>query len=685
MSIRIATDVGGTFTDLVAMIDGEVRTLKVDTTPPDFERGVITAIQQSGIKPSALDFFVHGSTVVINALTERKGVLTGLITTEGFRDVLEIGRGNTPDLYNIYYRKPPPFIPRRLRLGVTERVSHRGEVLTPLDEQALRGAVEELRAAGAEAIAICFLHAYANPVHEQKALELVQALWPGIDAIASHQVAREWREYERTSSTALSAYVLPPARRYIGQLQSELARIGHERAPFIMQSNGGIATAVAAKANPITLVESGPVSGILGAAAYGKAIGEANLIVLDIGGTTAKCSLIHEGETRITTEYWLERTSTSPGYPLKTPVVDIVEIGNGGGSIAWLDAAGALHVGPASAGSTPGPVAYGKGGTAPTTTDANLLTGRINPASFCGGERQPDLAAVEAAFAELGVAKGRTAIEMAHGVVRIANANMVNALKLVSINRGYDPRDFALVAIGGGGPLHAAALAAELGIPRVIVPPYAAVFSAWGMLMIDLRRDLIRTRILPLDASHLKTIIDALTELDIEGRAAFLAEGIAAERLSSEWHVDARYRGQEHTVKVRLGQGGSHLDYADLAEQFHRRHESEYTFRLDAAIEVVNLHAVIIGHVDKPSMAVKAEGPTPPPVGVRQVDFAEGGVHASAIHDRKALPAGAEIAGPAIIEEQATATLVPPGSIARIDRYGGIHLFMQADTGGKEA
>lgn len=679
--MRAASDVGGTFTDLVYLEEGVIRSQKVDTTPPDFEHGVIHALDKAGLDGRAIDFFAHGSTVVINALTERKGVETGLITTRGFRDVLEIARGNTPDLFNIYYRKPKPFVRRSLRREVTERMNHKGEVVTPLETGDIAAILDDFKGAGVKSIAVCFLHAYANPAHERATVETIRRLWPEVAVIASHEITQEWREYERTNTTVLSAYVLPSTQRYLERLQQKLAEAGVRNPPFIMQSNGGIATVAAAKANPIALIESGPVSGILGGVVLGRLIDEMNIIVLDIGGTTAKCSLIHKGETRITTEYMLERSALSPGYPVKTPVIDIVEIGNGGGSIAWLDAANSLHVGPKSAGSTPGPVAYGKGGSEPTTTDANLITGRINPAKFAGGEITPDIAAVEAAFGALGSRLGKPPRDVANGVIRIANANMVNALKLVSLNRGYDPRDFALMAFGGGGAMHAVELAEELNIPRVIIPPHAAVFSAWAMLMLDLRRDYIQTRIMALAPRNMAEMEQVFQELETRAGAEFAEDGFGPERIVFERYLDARYAGQEHTVKIRIGaptpDTATYL--ADITGRFHEAHEQQYTFRLESPVEAVNCHLISYGLVDKPE--IKKLEPTgtdaaPALAGERLVDFDTKGVVMAAIYERDLLRPGMILHGPAVIEEKATSTVVLPGNRVEIDTYGGLHIYL---------
>ncbi|MDQ1184045.1 hydantoinase/oxoprolinase family protein [Agrobacterium larrymoorei] len=436
--IRVSTDVGGTFTDLVYFETDPgtglqtVRTEKSDTTPPDFEMGVLNVLQKADVDITRVDFFAHGTTVVINALTERKGAKVGLITTKGFRDALEIGRGNRPDFFNLMYQKPAPFVPRHLRLEVPGRINYQGQETTPLDLSELGAIVDAFKAAAVEAVAVCLLHAYANPAHETAVLEALRTLWPEVSAVASHQITREWREYERTNTTVLSAYVQPKAARYLEKLEVGLKDKGYRGNLFIMQSNCGVDSVEAVKAIPITMVESGPASGFWGAAELGRIIGEPNVLALDIGGTTAKCSLIENGQVKIKTDYWIERNRTSAGYPIMVPVVDLVEIGNGGGSIAWVDDFDKLHVGPQSAGASPGPAAYGRGGMNATTTDANLVLGRINPDYFCGGSVVADISALNAAMTPLAERLGTSIKDVARGIVRIANSNMVNALKLVS-------------------------------------------------------------------------------------------------------------------------------------------------------------------------------------------------------------------------------------------------------------
>ncbi|MCZ6529938.1 MAG: hydantoinase/oxoprolinase family protein, partial [Chloroflexi bacterium] len=399
--MRVASDIGGTFTDLVYLDEksGEVGMAKVSTTPANFAEGVVETLNKAQLSVPDTSYFVHGSTVIINALTERKGVKTGLITTKGFRDVLEIGRANRPDIYNMYYTKPPPFVPRYLRLEVGERMNYKGEVLTPLDEADVRSAVDKLQAEGVQALAVCLLHSYANPSHELECGEIINEMAPDLPITLSHQITQEWREYERTSTAVLNSYVHPIARDYLDHLERDLTEMGMQKTSLhVMQSNGGSATFGAGKASPINLVESGPVAGVIGAANIGQMIGEPNVISLDIGGTTAKTSLIEKGTPRITTEYRIEQRRDYAGYPILSPAVDIVEIGAGGGSIAFVDKAGALQVGPVSAGADPGPACYGWGGDQPTVTDANVVAGRINPDYFLGGEIPLDVKKAEAAL-----------------------------------------------------------------------------------------------------------------------------------------------------------------------------------------------------------------------------------------------------------------------------------------------
>ncbi len=682
--IRLATDVGGTFTDLVFYeLDsktgaaGPIQTEKAHTTPPDFDTGVLDVIEKAQIDLSSASFFAHGTTVVINALTERKGVKTGLITTAGFRDVLEIARGNRPDFFNLRYQKPTPFVPRYLRREVKGRLTYKGEVIEPLDTSELPQIIADFKADGVEAIAVCLLHSYANPDHEDQVIAEIAKLWPEVATIASNAITREWREYERSNTAVLSAYVSPIARAYLSKLESAVSDKGMDGAFYVMQSNGGIDTLGAAKNVPITMVESGPASGVLGAAALGKLIGENNIIALDIGGTTAKCSLIENGRVDVTSQYMIEKSRLSAGYPIMTPVVDLVEIGNGGGSIAWVDEHEKMHVGPQSAGALPGPVAYGAGGTEPTTTDANLYLARINPDYFVNGEIEADMPALAGSLERLGAKLGLTAVEAARGIVRIANHNMQNALKLVSINRGHDPRDFTMIAFGGGGAMHATALAQELSIPKVVIPASSAVFSAWGMLMSDLRRDYIRTQPMPIASGSAASISATFAEMEAEALASFADEDIPTDAIMFEHYLDMRYDGQEHSVRMPLNNGKiSSTDIDDLVARFHDAYEREYTYRLDAGTNMVALSIVAFAKIDRPQLAKIAEdGDASKAIKSRRnVDYDLAGIHMSDIYDRELLGSGAEFSGPAIIEEAGTTTVIFPNQRVRVDEFGNLHI-----------
>lgn len=679
--MRIASDIGGTFTDLTYLDEtsGEVGVRKVPTTPSNFADGVVTTLRDADLDASLCSFFVHGSTVVINALTERKGVKTGLITTRGFRDVLEIGRANRPDIYNMYYSKPKPFVPRYLRLEAEERLTHRGEVVTPLNEKDVRRAVAVFKAEGVEAIAVCFLHSYADAGHEIECGRIIQKLAPDIPVTLSHQITQEWREYERTSTAVLNSYVHPIARLYLNSLEKELTAMGMAgRTLHVMQSNGGSATFESGKASPINLVESGPVAGVIGAAQIGKMLDEPNVIALDIGGTTAKTSLVEQGNPKITTEYKIEYGRTTAGYPILVPTVDIVEIGAGGGSIAWIDKGGALRVGPVSAGADPGPASFGWGGDKPTVTDANVLAGRINPSYCLGGEIELDVGKAEEAMRPVAEAFHLSTAEAAMGVIRIANANMINALKLVSVRRGYDPRDFVLVAFGGGGAMHAGALMRELQVKKVIIPNEPAVFSAWGMLMTDLRRDYIRTLITRTDQVEAGQIVAIFNEMEQQAVREMERQGVGQSDLTFHGYADMRYLGQEHTVKVPLPDGQVTTKMMPLLnERFHDLHEQAYAFRLDNPVELVNYHVTVLGLVKQPEIQ-KLDGPNgrlqDAQKGTRQVNFDELGYHETVIYERDLLPVDLPLHGPTVIEEPASTTVVFPDQIVTRDVYGFLHI-----------
>jgi len=682
-TIRVATDVGGTFTDLVAFessADGmKIITAKSDTTPPNFEQGVLNVLAKGKIDPNTVDFLAHGTTVVINALTERKGVTVGLITTEGFRDTLEIARGNRPDFFNLHYEKPTPFVPRHLRAELPGRMTYLGKERTPLDMSALPSILDHFRSENVEAIAISFLHAYGNTSHEKKVFDEIKKLWPEVSVVASHQITREWREYERSNTSVLSAYVQPVAARYLGRLDEGLKSQGLKQTPYIMQSNCGVDSLEATSAVPIAMVESGPASGFWGAAELGKMIDEPNILALDIGGTTAKCSLIENGEVRIMTDYWIERSRKSAGYPIMVPVVDLVEIGNGGGSIAWVDDFGKLHVGPQSAGALPGPAAYGKGGQNATTTDANLHLGRINRDYFCGGNVDADMKATTNSLSAVGNQLGVDTDEAARGIIRIANNNMINALKLVSLNRGHDTRDFTLLAFGGGGSMHAVALAQELQMQKVIVPAAASVFSAFGMMMSDLRRDYFITQLVDLSEGAGSRIENVFNEAESQAINTFTEEGVDKSKISFIRYGKFRYQNQEHTTEVQLNGSITDAVLEKISEDFRVAYEREYTYRLDAPVEMVGIHLVARAEVGKLVIEPAPMGDADATVAVkskRSVDYALEGIHEATIYDGDKLMPGMRFPGPAVIEDSGSTTVVHPDNTVHIDAYRNIHISL---------
>ncbi len=687
--IRLAVDVGGTFTDLVGFDEatGRLITAKGLTTPDAQSRGVLEVIGRAetehGLDPTRVAYFVHGGTTVINALLERKGVKTALVTTRGFRDVLEIGRGNRPDLYNLRARTPSPFVTRALRFEVAERLSAKGEVITPLAEDELGAVAEACRDAGVEAVAICFLHAYRNPAHELRAAQLLSALLPGLSVSASHEISREWREYERSSTTVLNAYVQPIASHYLKDLSAALAG-RHVREPhYVMQSHGGVARFDQAIERPLTLVESGPAGGVAGAVRIGEALGLDDVLYLDVGGTTAKCCLIRDRRPDVLSLYRIERTRTSPGHAIQVPVVDIVEIGAGGGSFIRSDASGRLKVGPESAGASPGPACYGLGGTEPTLTDAAVVLGYLDPETFAGGRLRLDAGAAEESLARAGAPLGLTAQQLAAGAWRIALSNMISALKLVTIERGHDPRRLSLVVSGGAGPLFAGELGRMLGCKQTIIPPLPGNFSAWGMLAAAPKFHLKRSLLLPLSAESRHMTSNVFRELEHEATAYLGGDAQEQRSLHLRHTLDMRYAGQEHSVSVTIDEA---FAPATIAIQFHEAHERHYSYAMpDTAIEITGLG--IEATADVPLIGFTAPSPQPAgqgsqPSGHRLVyahihpTLTDTGVSPEPwpVIVRSKLAEGQTLAGPFLVEEDASTTVVPVGQTAQIQQWGMICL-----------
>ncbi|MEW6622492.1 MAG: hydantoinase/oxoprolinase family protein [Bacillota bacterium] len=681
MSLRIAVDIGGTFTDIVCLDEnsGLIVDEKAHTTPTNFANGVIDAIVKTDIDLKETMYCVHGTTVVINAVTERKGAKTALVTTKGYRDALEIGRANRPDLYNYFYKKPIPYVPRHLRFEVEERLNYKGEILKSVSEEEVVGMAQKIKQEGVSAVAVCFLHSYANPEHERLVGRILARELPGVEITISSDLIKEWREYERTSTTVLNAYVKPSTTKYLDTLQKRLEEMGLKVEPHAMLSNGGTATFTRSKEVPIALIESGPVGGVIGAVALGKIIGEDNIITLDIGGTTAKTSLCSKGEVKITTDYKLEWTPKFAGYPVKIPIVDIIEIGAGGGSIAWVDEVGVLKVGPQSAGADPGPACYGLGGEQPTLTDANLIAGRIDPNSFLGGEFVLSVDQARKTMQPIAEHFGITIEEAALGVIKTANNNMLTALKLISVRRGYDPREFTMVAMGGNGAVHGPYLAAELRVGKLIIPNLPGTFSAWGMLMTDLRQDLIQTHIMPVAGCDLDKINLIYQQMEQEALSIYHKQGISPEHIVFVRTADMRYVGQEHTVRTSVVSGVIQKDdLQTIRQSFDRNHYQQYTFSLDyAPAEFVNFNLTAFGTVKKPEIKeISPAGPLEDALkGERVIDFDEHGRLQSKVFERSMLGPGHKIHGPAVVEESKSVTVLYPGQTLDVDSYGNLIIY----------
>jgi N-methylhydantoinase A len=671
MKHRLAADIGGTFTDLVLFDEesGELHVHKTPSTPEDFTVGVLTGIgrtlDEKNTSIQAVDAFVHGATVVLNALLQRKLPKTGLITTRGFRDVLEIMRTNNPRMYDLRDVKPAPLVPRRLRLEVRERVRHTGEVRVPLDEGDVRDATAALVAEGVDAVAVCLLHAYANPDHERRVKEILEEEIPGIVVCLSSDIAPEWREFERSSTTCVNAATVPIIASYLDKLVGRLQEEGLRRKVLVMQSNGGMMTAEAAREWPVRTVMSGPSGGVVGALHLADEIGSPNLVTVDIGGTSSDMGVIAEGRAIRVDEGHIER------WPILAPMIEILSVGAGGGSVAWLDAGHALRVGPQSAGADPGPACYGGGGNRPTVTDANLILGRIDPGYFLAGEMALDTNAAEKALAEqIAEPLGMDLVEAADGVVRIVNTNMAKAMRSILIERGYDPREFVLMAFGGAGGLHAGELLRELGIPRAVVPNNPGALSAIGMLATDFRHDRSRTYVKPLEGLDSEEVASILAELEAEAAAGLAADGVDGDLVLLP-SVDLRYVGQEYHLNVPLDARDG-LNFDELAARFHSLHERTYGYATPGfPVQLVNVRLAAIGRSGRPALpSYEPRNGTDAGPDVRErrlVYFAETGFAETPIFDVEALRPNDRLTGPAVVEDPRSTVVVLPGQSATVD------------------
>jgi len=661
--VSIGVDTGGTHTDLVLAGRDKLVTLKVPSTRDDLTVGIMAGIARivelAGVPKESVGRMVYGSTFVTNLIVEETETRVGLITTQGFRDVLQIGRASRkPDVYDIHWRPPAPLVPRHLRLGVPERINHAGEVVIPLDEQAVRAALAELRQAQVRSIAVCLLHAYANPRHEQRIAELGQEICPEISISLSSSVVREFREYERTSTTCVSSFIKQPVQRHLQALQQALLQHRVPATPYIMRGNGGVSTFDLAAQRPIAITHSGVMGGIVGASALALACGIDKAITLDMGGTSADVALILDGKPVLT-----NRSHIGP-HPLLAPTLDMVTIGAGGGSIAWIDGGTALRVGPRSAGSSPGPVCYGQGGTQPTVTDANLAAGRLNDRYFLGGARQlqRDLA-IDAIDTQIARPLGLDMQQAAMGIIRIAEAHMVNAIRLMTVDRGLDPRDFTLIAFGGAGPLHAVNLAEALSIRNVLIPPAPGNMSAMGLLCADVRHDHVQTlvtRITPEIGPRLAGIFDGLLE---EAREGLQADAVPPDARRYELSADLRYEGQNYELSLPLARDTLAHDLGTLIDRFNAEHRAVYGYNLkNRAVQIVNARVSAIGATARASWPEQAAAPEP----ARAIDSRKVLVGADAhldtpVYRHDGLRPGQAIDGPALLEYSGATLFVPPG------------------------
>lgn len=667
---RVSIDIGGTFTDFVVHDEkeGHAFTGKVLSTPDDPARGVITGLTGLIDNLGDISFLVHGTTVGLNAFLERRGARVLLVTTEGFKDVYAIARGDRKKLYALQYRKPKPLIPLHDIHTVRERIRWDGSVQEALHVEDFDAIVETIQAEGIGAVAICFLHAYVNPEHEIQAREILQQRVPGLSISLSHEIAREWREYERTSSAVLNAYIAPIIERYLGSLESMVRERGLRTTLYVMQSNGGVMTAAAARSKPIQTMLSGPVGGTIGGQALSKMLNRANLLCVDMGGTSFDASLIINGQPSFSTETSLE------GLPVLMSLVDIHTIGAGGGSLAWLEA-GALRVGPRSAGADPGPACYGQGGTQPTVTDANLFLGRMNPDYFLGGQMKLDKQAAETAIRNVGDQLGLTAEALAEGMLAIVNAKMADAMRTITVKQGIDPREYSLVAFGGAGPMHAVALAEELEIKEVIVPWAPGTFSAWGMLQTNVRHDLTQTFYQTMERTGFEELDALYSNLEEQGRDILKSEDVPEDQMGFLRTADMRYVGQEYSVNVQVSEEGAAAmqDLDRITSQFHNAYKTRYGHSTPGApIEFVNLRVAAFGKLIRRTAGFRpGNGHQQYQTGTQEIIF-DGKAQPASIYRRDLLPHGVAFSGPFVVEEETATTVVPPGWEARVDEPGNI-------------
>ena len=666
---RVGVDIGGTFTDLMLIDEkGQSSLTKSPSTPKDLTMAIMANIKKIGLDVSTLEMFGHGTTQALNSLLMRTTAKAGLITTKGFRSVLEIMRTNRPDMYNLQQDKPEPFVPRYLTVEVLERISYNGAILQALDEQQAIEVVRKLRAEGVKVIAVCLLNSYVNPVHEQKLKEIIEKEYPQAHISLSSEISRQWREFERTSTTVINACTMPVMDTYLSLLEGKLVAGGCEVEPLIIQSNGGMMTAKIARERPVNTVFCGPAAGVVGATYLARAIGDSNIITYDMGGTTCIVALVERGQPKIKTEGELNR------WPITMPMIDVNTLGAGGGSIVWIDAGGALRVGPQSAQAEPGPVCYGRGGTEPTVTDANLLLGRINPDYFIGGEIKLDIDGARKAL-ETKIANyyGMDLFEAANGIIEILISNQARATRAVSVERGYDPREFTLVAFGGAGGLHAGLLAEELGMQRVIVPFAPGHMSCLGQLVADIVQDSVRTYVKLSHELELDKVNQIYRELEAEVVEILKAEGVSEDRIGTERSADIRYAGQEFTIQTPVRSGKlTQEGVTEAITKFNDLHEMSYGYcARNLPTELVNLRMSALGSMPKPALREYPKADATPDVafkGKRKVFF-EGEFVECPLYEWERLRPGNVIEGPAIVEEPGSTIIIRPKHSMSVGKF----------------
>ena len=677
---RLSADVGGTFTDVAAFDEttGELKLGKTLTTPERLVTGIETGVEKAGSRFQDSRLFLHGTTVAINTILERSGARCALLTTQGFRDIYEIGRVNRPESYNLFFKRHVPLIDRDMRFEIMERIDAQGAVLIKLDEAQVRAVVKEAVAQGAQAIAILFLHSYRNPAHEQHVKAIIEQDYPDLFVSASHELSQEYREFERTSTAAANAYVGPRVRQYLTEMETHLKDAAFDGTFLIVQSTGGLFDVADARRSCIRMLESGPAAGVIGTKALCDSIGMKNAIAFDMGGTTAKAGVIYNGDVLMTGGALIGGYAT--GLPIQMPMIDIQEVGTGGGSIARVEVGNALRVGPESAGASPGPVCYGLGGTEPTITDANLVLGRLGADRFLGGEMRLDIEAAKKALNDK-IAKplGLDPIEAAEGILRIATTKMAHVVRWVTTERGLDAADFALVAYGGAGPLHATMVARELSIGTVVIPRAPGHFSAYGMLVADLRRDFVNTWFTPLAEASFPTMENIFAEMEARGRETVTRGQTTLAGTAMRRGADMRYVGQEHAVTVDLPvELFKNEDRDGIKRLFDAVHQTRYGFSVATEkAEIVSLRGAVVGEMRKPPFEHILSGSAQPDAqafrGKRPVYFASASTFVDTLtYDRAALKSGNRIAGPALIEEHASTTVVHPGDTVTVDAFGDL-------------